>query len=164
MPPKQQFAGCCGMEGEGVLGGLTVVVDQLCFMTPDALETGSTRPTILPRCSAQSLRMFSLDAPGCVINRGVVLVDLQQWKAQNITGIIEELVRIHLTKGAAASAQSNVRPPTDQRHQSPMSPRTSTVKPMNLLQCCFYNEYLNLLSIEQPSMSHTNFHCCFWML
>ena len=36
---------------------------------------------------------------GCVINRGVVLVDLQKWKSQNITGVIEELVRLHLTKG-----------------------------------------------------------------
>ena len=36
---------------------------------------------------------------GCVINRGVVLVDLEKWKSQNITGAIEDLVRLHLTKG-----------------------------------------------------------------
>ena len=34
-----------------------------------------------------------------MINRGVVLVDLAVWKARNITGAIESLVKLHLTKG-----------------------------------------------------------------
>merc|ERR1712113_754975 len=32
----------------------------------------------------------------CVINRGVVLINVPQWVSQNITEAIEALVRIHL--------------------------------------------------------------------
>jgi len=44
---------------------------------------------------------------GCVINRGVVLVDLEKWKSQNITGAIEDLVRLHLTKGHRGKTWKN---------------------------------------------------------
>lgn len=44
---------------------------------------------------------------GCVINRGVVLVDLEKWKSQNITGAIEDLVRLHLTKGHRGKNMEN---------------------------------------------------------
>eukprot|EP00913_Durusdinium_trenchii_P008721 g8192.t1 len=48
---------------------------------------------------------------GCVINRGVVLLDLAVWKSQNITGIIEELVRLHLTKGKGPLWRAGVSQP-----------------------------------------------------
>ncbi|CAL1149084.1 unnamed protein product [Cladocopium goreaui] len=48
---------------------------------------------------------------GCVINRGVVLVDLKAWKAQNITGVIEDLVRLHLTKGKGPLWRAGVSQP-----------------------------------------------------
>mmetsp|Transcript_68189 Transcript_68189/g.215821 ORF Transcript_68189/g.215821 Transcript_68189/m.215821 type:complete len:473 (-) Transcript_68189:103-1521(-) len=34
----------------------------------------------------------------CVANRGVVLVDVARWRAENITGAIEALVRAHLSR------------------------------------------------------------------
>ena len=47
----------------------------------------------------------------CVVNRGVVLVDVSNWAASNITSAIEALVRMHLAKGLGPLWRAGVSQP-----------------------------------------------------
>eukprot|EP00928_Gymnodinium_smaydae_P037515 TRINITY_DN26023_c0_g4_i2.p1 TRINITY_DN26023_c0_g4~~TRINITY_DN26023_c0_g4_i2.p1 ORF type:complete len:683 (+),score=114.46 TRINITY_DN26023_c0_g4_i2:99-2051(+) len=50
---------------------------------------------LLPRGLKEDWR----DWKACVINRGVVLIDVERWAAANITGTIEALVALHMSDG-----------------------------------------------------------------